>query len=186
MTTGTSNSMRSTTTRPRKTWTSQIEETVADVTADVEGQLEGYLPVGSLDDYSTTAENDDVYAQIDDLPFLAGGTVEDVDPGDPGVTQFNGPVGASATVTQSDPGEYTVTVDDTGGLTNPVVQVTGIADPEPGALTSSGATACALSDARPPTVGNTFVFSVGCFGEDDANPGAIVPEDISFVFLIIG
>ncbi|MGB3737214.1 MAG: hypothetical protein WA964_19830 [Ilumatobacter sp.] len=136
--------------------------------------------------YRTRAELDARFAQLDDLPFLAGGTVLDDGTSTANeVSGFAGPPGVTASVSESsvEEGQYSLTISNTGGLTNPIIQITGVAD-DSGA--NSGATACSLSSAPPETLSDTFTFVVGCFGEDDNNAGAIVAEDISFSFVVIG
>lgn len=153
---------------------------------------ERYYTRGEADAEFATLDDlddlDDRYAQLADLPFQASGTVIDDETVTPTLSGVSAPSGVTASVSASGAdggGEYLVTLSGTGGLTNPIIQVTGVADQIPGAG-STGATACALADAPPTSSGDNFSFGVGCFGEDDVNLGDIAAEDISFTFVVVG
>ena len=107
----------------------------------------------------------------------------DPDSGSATITDFNGPPGATASVTAGGTGIYAVTITGLDGAIDGVVMITAFGDPSPGAMSTS---ARACSTGAPASGSTTFSFGVGCFGEDDIVDGSIVAEDSSFQFLVVG
>jgi hypothetical protein len=162
-------------------------------TVNVIVDVNGYYASHNHDDRyltetRTNAELDAIKTRLNDLevgaPALAGGVVADTDDTAPSITFFNGPKGATASVTTPGTGAYTVTIVGLDEAADRTVQVTAFGDPTPG--TGTPAVACSIS--MPISSPTSFVFNVGCFGEgDDATEdGQVVAEDASFQFLIVG
>lgn len=96
------------------------------------------------------------------------------------------PTGISAAVAVGvdDDGEYEVTVSGLPDGFEPRVLLTAIEDASPG--TGDAGRSCVLGAAALTVTGGSLTIPVGCFGEDDAGTDAIVSEDSSFHFLLIG
>jgi hypothetical protein len=160
-------------------------------TVNVIVDVNGYYANHNHDDrYLTETETEVELEAIDGrvdvveakIPFVAGGVVTDTDADAPTVT-FDGPVGATASVTSGpESGAYIVTIVGLDEQSTKNVQITAFGDTSPGV--GSGAIACSISAQQ--SSGTTFAFGVGCFGENDTTPGEIIAEDASFQFLIAG
>lgn len=139
--------------------------------------------------YLTETQAGDTYVTVNELGntnFLASGRVQDpaAPTGNGSAQKFSAPAGVTATFTdKSEEGLYTVTLNGLDQRLEGVVQVTAVAEESPPTGTSA-ARACAISAIRPSA--SSFSVDIGCFGEDDDNPGIIVAEDSSFEFLITG
>ena len=125
----------------------------------VDEQLAGYVPVGSLGQSG----------------FLATGEVITTATPSSSVTRFVGPDGVTADVSRTAAGVYQLTISGLDAQLDGFVQLTSISDTDP-RLCSLGSSTMSLA--------TTYSVQIQCFGDDPTN--GIETKDASFQFLITG
>lgn len=121
--------------------------------------------------------------------ILVSGVIDDPDGGgSPTVESLTARDGIGASVAAGGAdgdGEYVITLTGVPAGLTPAIMLTAVEDQSPGLAGSGPGRSCTLGGGLT-VVGSTITIPVGCFGEDDATDGAIMPEDTPFHFLVIG